>query len=184
MIESKDSQSLISISNDGKLCCWSLENLNLPIETKELCLKNATNRNVYATCIDVQTKLIENEDLTNEKSKINISHEYSFKSKNFPEFKQLSIVGAEDGFIHLLSSSSNKYDTVESFADHSGPVTALSCYKLFNRNDFSYETNQSLSQLFLSSSFDSCIKLWNAMVTMAIFYYFQEKLIISFSFQG
>lgn len=162
VIENKDSQNLISISNDGKLCSWSLENLNLPIETKELCPKITTNRSVYATCFDVQTKLID-EDLMNEKLTKSLNHDLSFMPQ-FSEFKQLSIIGAEDGLVHSFSLFNNKNNTVESFMDHAGPVTAISCYNVFNRKDYSYETNQSLSQLFLSSSFDSCIKLWNATV--------------------
>lgn len=73
------SHNLVSISNDGRVCYWSLENLNKPYDSQELIIKHATNRNVYASCIDFQT------------------------AKN--EQQRLAIVGTEDGLAHSLNAS-------------------------------------------------------------------------------
>lgn len=165
VVDKKDSSSLISISNDGKLCSWSLENLNLPIETHELYLKN-TNRNVYATCFDFQTVVDGNVKLSSdEKNSIPKINEFSYVPKNLSKFKQFAIVGAEDSLVHSLAINGNKFNTCEKFDEHFGPITAVSCYNRCKTdfNDYSNQTNELLSQLFLSSSFDSTIKLWNAM---------------------
>ena len=49
-----------------------------------------------------------------------------------------------------------------------GPITGVSCYSQMsadiNLSD-SYAKNSYLSQLFLTSSFDGCIKLWNLAVS-------------------
>ena len=36
MVGSQNAHNLISISNDGKLCSWTLDNMNTPQETLEL----------------------------------------------------------------------------------------------------------------------------------------------------
>lgn len=166
VVDSRDSFQLVSISNDGKLCTWSLENLNLPIDTTELYLAN-TNRHVYATCFDFQT--VVNDTTTEQNKEPNkrpqpANESYSYVSKNIYAFKQFAIAGAEDGLVHSLTKSTNKFSPYESFSDHFGPVTAVSCYNQCNVNEYSYQTNESLSQLFLSASFDGSIKLWSSMV--------------------
>ncbi len=88
-----DAHNLISISNDGKLCSWSLDNLNLPLETQDLNAKNATNKSVYATCFDFQNiphfKKAENEVNTN-----------IFNNR-------YAIVGSEDGLVHSILMNLN-----------------------------------------------------------------------------
>lgn len=143
VIGDQEAHNLISISNDGKLCSWSLDNLNLPFESQDLSVKNATNKNVYATCFDFQNLApkIENETMVN----------------------RYAVVGAEDGLVHSLainnntnSNNNSRYSTSEIFSDHLGPITGVSCY---NHDSL----NTDLSQLFLTSSFDGCIKLWDLM---------------------
>lgn len=73
------SHNLVSISNDGRVCYWSLENLNKPYDSQELIIKHATNRSVYASCIDFQAP------------------------KN--DQQRLAIVGTEDGLAHSLNAS-------------------------------------------------------------------------------
>lgn len=87
-----ESQNLISISNDGKLCSWSLENLNSPLDSQDLVLKHATNRQVYATCFDFQTVGPNLDEQHNQQKNISNS-----------SLQRSAIVGAEDGLIHSLS---------------------------------------------------------------------------------
>lgn len=72
------SHNLVTISNDGRVCYWSLENLNKPYDSQELIIKHATNRSVYASCIDFQA------------------------AKND---QRLAVVGTEDGLAHSLNAS-------------------------------------------------------------------------------
>jgi WD40 repeat protein len=175
VIDNRDSSQLVSISNDGKLCTWSLENLNLPVDTTELYIAS-TNRNVYATCFDFQTIVNDNieAELNNSNNnvsrQINESYSYVYKA-NLQMFKQFAIVGAEDGLVHSVSKNTSKFSLFETFNSHesfNGPVTAVSCYNQCKPeyNEYSYQTNEYLSQLFLTSSFDGSIKLWNSTVNI------------------
>ena len=46
----QSSSNLLSISNDGRLCLWALENMNSPVETVDLHVKQASC--VPVTCMD------------------------------------------------------------------------------------------------------------------------------------
>ena len=41
MVGSQNANNLISISNDGKLCSWTLDNMNTPQETLDLQCKQS-----------------------------------------------------------------------------------------------------------------------------------------------
>lgn len=82
VLDSTSGQNLVSISNDGKLCNWSIENLNSPIDSQDLIVKHSTNKAVYATCIDLQYNVSPNGD-----------------------DRSLAIVGTEDGFVHSFNLS-------------------------------------------------------------------------------
>ena len=157
VVDNKESHNLISISNDGKLCSWSLENLNVPVDTQELYLKTATNRNVYATCFDFQAAPAVNIQQA--------SNEFSYVPKSYAKTKPLVVVGAEDGLVHTLAIKNKKFSPYEVFDDHLGPITGVSCFNQCDKIVNEYENSAtSLSQLFLTSSFDSTIKLWTSMV--------------------
>lgn len=83
-IQVLSNQLIVSISNDGKVCTWSLENLNTPIDSTDLMIKQPVNRQVYATCLDFQTQCQSEEGLNNQK---------------------FAIVGAEDGFCHSVTTN-------------------------------------------------------------------------------
>ncbi len=101
---SSSSQNLVSISNDGKLCYWSLENLNAPYDSQELIIKHATNRGVYASCMDIQTSCTgtggsdSNDPTTGGNTATAASSD-----------QRLAIVGTEDGLAHSFSISKYKY---------------------------------------------------------------------------
>jgi dynein intermediate chain, cytosolic len=125
LIGSSNSNSLISLSNDGRMCLWNTCNMNQPIETIDLQIKQSSN--IPILCFD------------------------SNLQDNF-------IVGTEDSLIYSLNNKNtlnNKYYLNDTFESHYGPVCSLSCNKA--KSDF--------SNLFLSSSFDWTIKLWDANVS-------------------
>jgi dynein intermediate chain len=153
----------------------------MPIDTQELCLKNAANRNVYATCFDFQVTIDDSSEIQEEINNNSLSNQFSFVPKTAAancnnngnraiNNQQIIVVGGEDGLVHTVTASNNnknnnKFITCDSFSEHFGPLTSVSCYNqcLPHLNDYSMQTNKSLSQLFLTSSFDSTIKLWNSM---------------------
>ncbi|CAF0744585.1 unnamed protein product [Brachionus calyciflorus] len=152
------SQSLVSISNDGKLCTWSLENLNTPIESVDLVLKQPANRQVYASCLDFQTQCQNDEPQTSSNLQRN------------------AIVGAEDGLCHSLSMN-NKFGLNQTFEGHFGPVTSVNCFSQCSSdyNTQPYSVNEQLSKLFLTSSFDSTIRLWNMTENTSPVYTFESN---------
>ncbi|CAF0703857.1 unnamed protein product [Brachionus calyciflorus] len=122
VVGSQNAHNLISISNDGKLCSWTLDNMNTPQETLELQCK--------------QTKQVAVTSMAFRPGDVN----------NF-------IIGSEEGPIYTATRHGNKSGINESFEGHFGPVTGLSCHQVQGQIDFSH--------IFLTSSFDWTVKLWN-----------------------
>lgn len=74
-----------------------MENLNTPIESQDLLVKNttSTNKSVYSTCFDFQNIFLKQQS----------ENQLDFVSNN----NQLNaIIGAEDGLVHSLNI--NKYN--------------------------------------------------------------------------
>jgi len=122
VVGSQNAHNLISISNDGKLCSWTLDNMNTPQETLELQCKQA--RHVAVTTM-------------------------GFRPGDVNNF----IVGSEEGPVYTATRHGNKSGINEFFEGHFGPVTGLSCHHMPGPIDFSH--------IFLTSSFDWTVKLWN-----------------------
>lgn len=122
VVGSQNAHNLISISNDGKLCSWTLDNMNTPQETLELQCKQT--RHVAVTSM-------------------------GFRPGDVNNF----IVGSEEGPIYTATRHGNKSGINESFEGHYGPVTGLSCHNVPGPIDFSH--------IFLTTSFDWSVKLWN-----------------------
>jgi dynein intermediate chain len=122
VVGSQNAHNLISISNDGKLCSWTLDNMNTPQETLELQCKQS--RHVAVTTM-------------------------GFRPGDVNNF----IVGSEEGNIFTATRHGNKSGINECFEGHYGPVTGLSCHNVPGPIDFSH--------IFLTTSFDWSVKLWN-----------------------
>jgi len=122
VVGSQNAHNLISISNDGKLCSWTLDNMNTPQETLELQCKQA--RHVAVTTM-------------------------GFRPGDVNNF----IVGSEEGPVYTATRHGNKSGINEFFEGHFGPVTGLSCHHMPGPIDFSH--------IFLTTSFDWTVKLWN-----------------------
>lgn len=122
VVGSQNAHNLISISNDGKLCSWTLDNMNTPQETLELQCKQT--KHVAVTSM-------------------------GFRSGDVNNF----VLGSEEGQVYMATRHGNKSGINECFEGHYGPVTGLSCHQVQGQIDFSH--------IFLTSSFDWSVKLWN-----------------------
>lgn len=127
MIGNEEANNLISISNDGKLCTWTLDNLNLPFETQDLYMKNVSNKNVYATCFDFQN--LTSINASRDKEKTSIETDLNIL------MNRCAIIGTEDGLVHSLkinnntNSNNNKYFK---FFDFFKYITLISMFKVCN----------------------------------------------------
>uniref|UniRef100_A0A8C9WAA8 Dynein cytoplasmic 1 intermediate chain 1 n=1 Tax=Scleropages formosus TaxID=113540 RepID=A0A8C9WAA8_SCLFO len=63
------------------------------------------------------------------------------------------VVGSEEGTVYTASRHGSKAGIGEMFEGHQGPVTGISCHMAAGPVDFSH--------LFVTSSFDWTVKLWN-----------------------
>jgi hypothetical protein len=91
--------SLLSISNDGKCCSWSLENLNVPLEVYDIGISDNALRNIYPTCLDFLSKNEIHENDEENRSKNN------YIEDSEPE---VGLIGGEDGAIHSIKKQSKK----------------------------------------------------------------------------
>ncbi|XP_015918252.1 cytoplasmic dynein 1 intermediate chain 2 isoform X2 [Parasteatoda tepidariorum] len=73
----------------------------------------------------------------------------AFPNDEFNNF----VVGSEDGLVYSACRHGSKSGIVDSFESHQGPVTAISTHKSRGSMEF--------PDLFLTSSFDWTVKLWN-----------------------
>ena len=111
MIGTNDCQNLISLSNDGRLCVWSLENLNMPLETQDLLIKGTASKAIYATCFDFQS--LPSSDISTNKTldALNGSADSLYQASSsraqLNNSTRSLVVGSEDGLIHSLSITGN-----------------------------------------------------------------------------
>ena len=71
----------------------------------------------------------------------------------------------------IIHKKISKFEIFQSYEDHVGPLTAISSFKQSEDVEKRISCNGSLnnlSQLFLTSSFDATVKLWNIMVIVCI----------------
>ncbi|EFA85404.1 cytoplasmic dynein intermediate chain [Heterostelium album PN500] len=101
VVGSANANSLVSISTDGKLCSWSLDNLSQPIETLDL-NSRANTATVSTTTSIAVTSLV------------------------FPETEMNTFyVGTEEGVIYQAQAHGAKAGVNERFKAHYGPVTSI-----------------------------------------------------------
>lgn len=95
VVGTPNSHNLISISNDGKLCSWSLDMLSQPQETMELC-QQKQSRSIAATCM-------------------------SFPMADYNNF----ILGSQEGSVYSACRHGAKAGILDVLEGHQGPVTAV-----------------------------------------------------------
>lgn len=91
--------SLLSISNDGRCCSWSLENLNVPLDVYDIGINDNALKSIYPTCLDFLSK--------NEMHK---NDEENRRKKNYVEDSEpeFGLIGGEDGVIHSIKKQGKK----------------------------------------------------------------------------
>ncbi|XP_025424664.1 cytoplasmic dynein 1 intermediate chain-like isoform X2 [Sipha flava] len=122
VVGTQNAHNVISISTDGRLCCWSLDMLTQPIERL---------------------------DLTDKQSKPVSVSSFAFLLDDVNKF----VFGSQEGSAYSACRHTKKAGVVESYESHIGPITAIDTHCVEGSTDFSH--------LFLTSSFDWTIKLWN-----------------------
>ena len=99
VICTKDEQRILSISNDGKVCHWCFENLNVPAEMYDIGINEKSIKNVYPTCIDFKKKK------TIEKSYNNLRS----NTINTEESEEnVGLIGGDDNIINSFKQRNNK----------------------------------------------------------------------------
>ncbi|KAI6652003.1 Cytoplasmic dynein 1 intermediate chain 2-like isoform X19 [Oopsacas minuta] len=126
VVGSKNAHNLISISKDGKICSWSLENLSQPQYHVGIDSKTGTQKPLYATCM-------------------------SFPVNDVNRF----YVGTDEKNAYQIVRHGNDQGTPVSYEGHSGPISGIDCHRV-SSSQFDF------SSLFLTSSADWSVKLWNA----------------------
>uniref|UniRef100_A0A8D9B8K6 Cytoplasmic dynein 1 intermediate chain n=1 Tax=Cacopsylla melanoneura TaxID=428564 RepID=A0A8D9B8K6_9HEMI len=109
VIGTQNAHNLISISNDGRLCSWSLEMLSSPQETRDLQYNNKQTKNLAVLSL-------------------------AFPQNDVNNF----VVGCEDGNVYSACRHGNKAGNVECYESHEGPVVGLSSHRAQGHIDFSH----------------------------------------------
>ncbi|XP_050542505.1 cytoplasmic dynein 1 intermediate chain isoform X3 [Daktulosphaira vitifoliae] len=122
VVGTQNAHNLISISTDGRLCCWSLDMLTQPVERLDLTAKQSKSVSVSA---------------------------FAFLHDDVNKF----VFGSQEGSAYSACRHTKKAGVVESYESHIAPITAIDTNCAEGTTDFSH--------LFLTSSIDWTIKLWN-----------------------
>lgn len=112
IVGTKNAHSLVTVSTDGKLCVWSLENLLQPQEVLELHSKQS--RPVSAAAPVAVTSM-------------------AFKEGEVNGF----FVGSEEGAVYSASRHGSQRGVSERFEGHFGPVTGIDFHPPTGSVDFS-----------------------------------------------
>ena len=96
VVGSKNAHNLVSISKDGKICSWSLENLSQPQYHVSVESKTGTQKPLFATCM-------------------------SFPVNDVNRF----YVGADEKNAYQIVRHGNDHGTPVPFEGHSGPISGV-----------------------------------------------------------
>ncbi|CAK9108668.1 unnamed protein product [Durusdinium trenchii] len=129
-VGTQNATNLVTASNDGRLCVWSLAMLNVPQETFDLKNESKAGR-----------------------------REPSVMSFSFPENEtNILYVGSEDGAMWQVNLRGSKPGIAELYEGHDGPVTGVHMHP--HQGSDSGISSDTTTDLCLTSSFDWSIKLW------------------------
>jgi len=108
VVGTQNAHNLISLSNDGKMCSWSLDMLSQPQDTLDLSQAKAS-KPVAVTSMDFPTGDVNN-----------------------------FIIGSEEGSIYTASRHGSKAGINGVFDGHQGPITGIDCHHVQGPIDFSH----------------------------------------------
>ncbi|KAK5971000.1 Sperm-specific dynein intermediate chain 1 [Trichostrongylus colubriformis] len=132
VIGTHNAHNLVSISTDGKMCSWNVDNLTQPVDGKELLSRQGKQASACQTRIPCLCMSFPVADMNN------------------------FVVGSEDGHAYALSRHGTGQPNTQEhtfFDGHSAPVCGIAFHRATGPVD--------LSHLFLTSSSDWTVKLWS-----------------------
>lgn len=130
-VGTQNATNLVTASNDGRLCVWSLAMLNVTLQ--------------------------ETVDLKNETKKM---RDLAVTTLAFPENETNTLyVGAEDGSVCQVHIHGSKVGVTELYDGHEGPVAGMDIRP--NHSHLTQHEVDSSHDLALTCSFDWSVRLWN-----------------------
>lgn len=109
VVGTQNAHNLISLSNDGKMCSWSLDMLSQPQDTLDVSQSTSGSKPVAVTSMDFPTGDVNN-----------------------------FIIGSEQGSVYTASRHGSKAGINGVFDGHQGPVTGIDCHHVQGPIDFSH----------------------------------------------
>eukprot|EP01102_Stenamoeba_stenopodia_P010439 TRINITY_DN3146_c0_g4_i1.p1 TRINITY_DN3146_c0_g4~~TRINITY_DN3146_c0_g4_i1.p1 ORF type:complete len:635 (+),score=167.28 TRINITY_DN3146_c0_g4_i1:188-2092(+) len=142
VIGTQNANNLATISTDGKMCVWSLDNLSQPIEVLEL-----YNKGKQSATKKFDKTYISATALTFPAGEVNTF-----------------LVGSEEGAIYSANRHGTKTGVQERYEGHYGPITGIDSHPASNVTN-----GIDFSDLFLTSSTDWTCMLWSKKSTKPIY---------------
>lgn len=109
VVGTQNAHNLISLSNDGKMCSWSLDMLSQPQDTLDVSQSSSGSKPVAVTSMDFPTGDVNN-----------------------------FIIGSEQGSVYAASRHGSKAGINGVFEGHQGPVTGIDSHHVQGNIDFSH----------------------------------------------
>eukprot|EP00826_Nyctotherus_ovalis_P008308 TRINITY_DN12146_c0_g2_i4.p1 TRINITY_DN12146_c0_g2~~TRINITY_DN12146_c0_g2_i4.p1 ORF type:complete len:284 (+),score=71.50 TRINITY_DN12146_c0_g2_i4:73-924(+) len=134
VVGTENANTVVSISNDGRLCTWQMEMLTVPQRSFEM---KCRNKEVCATCMGFP--LEESNDF------------YMGAEDNSLYFSQV---------VNTAEMPKDNCGVVESFPGHCAPITSISLHP----TPIIWNKARDYSHVMLSCSMDWSVKLWNPKV--------------------
>jgi dynein intermediate chain len=157
-----NANSIISVSNDGVLCTWSMSNLSKP--TKRIELKSKRRRQFDSVGGELSSKVTSTGSSMEEIGAICMATQENETNNIF--------IGTDDSDIFQIyahQGNDTQENVVETYRKHTGPVHSL------NMHPGDYHKNANFNHLFLSASADWTVNLWSKNFSDAPIFTFDQN---------
>ena len=160
VIGSQNAHSLLSISTDGRLCVWRLDDLSQPAEVMEIYSASPQALKDQASSFELPSSgsgsSVARPEGAGDSSRLlgsSSSHPVAVTCMAFSESETNSfLIGSEQGVACRILRHAKSKGVETTYSAHFGPVTAVDIHPSRGAVDF--------SGLFLTSSIDWTVKIW------------------------